>query len=675
MDIKAEARFLQQELTRHNYRYHVLDDPEISDARYDAMMSRLLALETEYPELSVPDSPTRRVGAPPLSAFETAPHSIPMLSLDNGFEDSHIKEFHRRTVKLLETDAVLYTVEPKLDGLAVELTYTGGILTRATTRGDGIMGEVVTENARTIRSIPLSINTGSASSFPSLLEVRGEVIIARPDFEDLNRQRLGDGDPLFANPRNAAAGSLRQLDSRITARRPLEIFIYGIGLAQGITFDTHSNMLDVLAGMGFRINPLIRRRLSIHGALLYFRELEAMRSGLPYDIDGMVIKVDDMDYQARLGIKSKSPRWAIAYKFPAMEETTRILDISVQVGRTGILTPVANLEPVSVGGVTVSRATLHNEDEINRKDIRIGDTVVIMRAGDVIPKVVKVIESLRTGDEVPFVMPLTCPVCSGPAKRIPGEAATKCINASCQAQLKERIRHFVSKPGFDMDGIGRKLVEQMVDKALLRSAADLFTLDRASLSSLDRMGDKSMDNILEAIEKSKQISLSRFLFSLGIDHTGETAAQILAEKLQTLEAIRTADPETLEVIEGIGPKTARAVHDFFRSPDNARILDAMLEAKVVITGNAGDFQIGTGTGVQGSSPLSGKRFVLTGTLETMTRSEAKQRLQALGASVSSSISAKTDFLVAGASPGSKLAKAHDLDVTVIDEKTLTRMIS
>ncbi len=666
--IAEEAADLQKALTRHNYRYHVLDDPEISDAEYDRMMNRLIAIEEEYPSLSSPDSPTRRVGAPPVEAFETAPHTLPMLSLDNGFEDADLFDFHNRIAKLLQKKDLLYIAEPKLDGVAVELRYDNGLLTLATTRGDGITGEVITENVKTIRSVPLSLFKTEHHGIPELLEVRGEVIINREDFAALNQYRLKMDQPVFANPRNAAAGSLRQLDSRITAKRPLNIFVYGAGAVKGLEYASHSELFKILQTFNFAVNPLIRDNLTIHEVLEHYKELEQKRKSLPYEIDGMVVKVDSLAYQQQLGIKKRSPRWAIAYKFPAVQETTTIVDIRVQVGRTGTLTPVALLEPVKVGGVIVSRATLHNEDEIAKKDIRINDTVLVERAGDVIPKVVKVIESRRNGTEKQFVMPKVCPVCAGEVKRIRGEAALKCINASCPAQRKERIVHFVSKGGFDIDGLGRKLVEKLVEEKMVASFADIFSLEKDGLAAMDRMADKSAGNLIQAIEKSKKISLPRFLFALGIDHTGENAAALLSDTFHTLENLRKADIDDIEKIDGIGPKTAAAVHDFFVSPENAAVLDQLLENGVEIleTEKKADHQ--------GKTALKGKQIVLTGKLETMTRSEAKKALENAGAKLVSSVSSKTDLVVAGESPGSKRDKAAHLGIKIIDETAFSALL-
>jgi len=647
--LKQEARQLQKELTEHSHRYHVLDNPIISDGEYDRKMARLLEIETRNPELSAADSPTKRVGAPPLDAFESAAHSIPMLSLDNAFEDADVLAFHARNIKNLEFEKIYYTAEPKLDGLAVELTYENGILIRA------------------IKSIPLRLKANK-EPLPALLEVRGEVIIIHADFERLNQTRLAKGEAVFANPRNAAAGSLRQLDSRVTATRPLTIFVYGVGKVRGLAFKTQAEMLAALKAFGFPVNEHIQTHISIQEVLRFYNRLAEIRSDLDYEIDGMVIKVDRMDMQQALGEKIKSPRWAIAYKFPAMQETTTILDIIVQVGRTGTLTPVALLEPTNVGGVIVSRATLHNADEIKRKDIRIGDKALVMRAGDVIPKVVKVIESARKGDERSFEMPDTCPVCNSPVRRLADETAIKCINVACRAQLTERIKHFVSKKGFDMDGVGKKSVDQLVNEGLIASFADLFTLDKKRLAALDRQAEKSVSNMLKAIEASKQISFPRFLFALGIDHTGENAARLLAGQFETLETLMAADKETLENIHGMGEKTAISVIQFFSNPENKQILAQIQAAGVEIQNDL--FARET----PADHPLSGKTLVLTGTLETLKRAEAKRRLQELGAKVTSSVSARTDFLVAGRDAGSKLKKAEALGVTVLDEAELSMLI-
>ncbi|MBU8848777.1 MAG: NAD-dependent DNA ligase LigA [Desulfobacterales bacterium] len=667
--IRKEARRLQKELTGHSYQYHVLDDPVISDIEYDMMLKRLIEIEEEFPQFSTPDSPTKRVGAPPLTGFDQAIHSIPMLSLDNAFKGQDVLDFHKRVVKNLNREDVLYTVEPKLDGVAVELKYENGILVQASTRGDGVTGEVITQNVRTIRSVPLKLHEGKIKAV-SLLEVRGEIIIKRTDFDRLNKIRLEKGENVFANPRNAAAGSLRQLDSKITASRPLDIFVYGTGLVQGIFFKSQSLMLDTLKEFGFPVNRHIKTGVTIDGVLKFYQELEILRGNLAYEIDGMVIKVDDISFQRQLGEKIKSPRWAIAYKFPAMQKTTTIKDIIVQVGRTGTLTPVAILESVNIGGVMVSRATLHNEDEIKRKDIRIGDKVLVMRAGDVIPKVVKIIESERKGNEISFEMPAYCPVCKSRIEKVKLDKShiNKCVNAGCQAQLKERIKHFVSKKAFDIDGLGKKIVVQLVDEGMLKSFADVFFLEKEKLAGLDRMAQKSAGNLVQSIEESKNISLRRFIYALGIDHTGENAAKLIAKKFSTLKDIMETSEEVLEEIKGIGPETASAVCKFFSNLENRAIIEEITSSGVIITNDSPSYTESR------DNPFNNKRIVLTGTLQNMPRSEAKKQLENLGASVTSGISSKTDFLIAGEKAGSKLAKAQTLGVDILDEDQFAALL-
>ncbi len=668
---KKEARKLQKELTEHSHRYHVLDDPVISDIEYDRMLKTLIEIEEVYPELSTPDSPTKRVGAPPLDAFEQARHSIPMLSLDNAFNDQDVLDFHKRIVKLIGTQSIKYTIEPKLDGVAVELKYENSLLIQATTRGDGVTGEVITDNVRTISSIPLKI---IGANSPELLEIRGEIIIKKNDFELLNKTRLEAGENLFANPRNAAAGSLRQLDSKITAQRPLDIFVYGLGLVKGQIFGdeflTQSQMLEHLKSFGFPVNPHIKSRMDVNGVLKAYQNLNNLRDDLDYEIDGMVIKVDDFKFQQQLGEKIKSPRWAIAYKFAAVQETTTIKDIIVQVGRTGTLTPVAVLDPVNVGGVMVSRATLHNEDEIKRKDIHIHDTVFVVRAGDVIPKVVNVVDSKRTGKEIPFEMPKNCPVCDSQIYRFKQGRShiNKCVNLSCQAQLKERIAHFVSKKAFNIDGMGKKIVDQLVDEGLLLSYSDLFLLQKQTLADLDRMGEKSADNLINAIEQSKKISLRRFIYALGIDHTGENAAKLICENFLTLNDVIKASSEKLTDIHGLGPETANAVKTFFSNQQNLDMLCHMIETGLELTNEQPAIIL------QQDHPLTGKRVVLTGTLQTVTRSQAKKMLEALGVKIISSVSSKTDYLIAGEKAGSKLEKAKKLGVQIVDEQQLKSLL-
>jgi len=663
--IIERVKELRQALHRHNYRYYVLDDPEISDAEYDRMMQELVGLEEEFPDLMSPDSPTLRVGAPPLDKFETIEHSIPMLSLENGFIDQDIIEFDRRIKRNLNTDSdIIYTAEPKLDGVAVELVYENGRLITASTRGDGFFGELITSNVRTIRTVPLRLHTEKEKKIPSLLEVRGEVFIGKDAFKRLNNERLDENLPPFANPRNAAAGSLRQLDSKITAKRPLEIFVYGVGRITDLVLESHWDTLYALQKLGFRINPHIRPKVTVKEVIDCYRELSEQRNLLPYDIDGMVIKVDSLNLQHRLGATSRSPRWAIAYKFKAVQETTQIIDIGVQVGRTGTLTPVAHLRPVNIGGVTVSRATLHNEDEITRKDIKIGDTVLVQRAGDVIPEVVKVITSKRTGEEKTFNMPLSCPVCDSSAIRSENEAASRCINTSCPAQVKERIKHFASKGAFDIDGLGDKLVEQLVEKKLLRSYADIFRLKEEVLRDLERMGSKSAANIVRAIEESKRITLNRFIYALGIRHAGEHVAGILAKCFESLEKLESATQDELVAIDGVGPVVAESIVEFFKKDENRKIVDDMIANEVQILRDNADKR---GT-------LAEKVFVLTGTLETLTRGEAKEVIENAGGKVTGSVSRNTDYLVAGASPGSKLKRAQELGVDIIDEETLKKLM-
>lgn len=664
-DIRKRAKALRDALNYHNYRYHVLDDPEVSDAEYDRLMVELGALEARWPELAVPESPTSRVGAPPLDKFDTVRHRVPMLSLDNAFSVNDVQEFDRRVRRVLDTDkAIFYTAEPKMDGIAVEVVYEDGRLTMASTRGDGIFGEVITDNVRTIRTVPLELVRGKDFAIPSLLEVRGEVFISKEGFAHLNRDRLKQGLAPFANPRNAAAGSLRQLDSRVTAERPLEIFFYGLGMLEGLEVKTQGEVLDRFRSLGLRVNPLIRSRIRIEEALTFYEELARMRHDLPYDIDGMVIKVDRLAYQATTGSTSRSPRWASAFKFAATQETTRLLGIEVQVGRTGTLTPVAHLEPVNVGGVRVSRATLHNQDDIERKDVRVGDTVLVQRAGDVIPEVVKVITSARTGAEQIFIMPGICPSCGTAVHRPDGEAAIRCLNADCPAQIKERIRHFASKAAFDIDGLGDKLIDQLVDNGLVKTFADIFHLESETLEALERMGKKSAKNLLSAIGDSKRVTLGRFLFALGIRNVGEHVARILASEMGTLEQFLRCNREELESIEGIGPIVADRIIEFLQKEENRSVVARLIDAGVTLERMEADEE----------ALLNGKIFVLTGTLSSLTRSEAKARIERAGGRVTGSVSGKTDYLLAGADPGGKLEKARRLGVEIIDEERFLEMV-
>jgi DNA ligase (NAD+) len=668
IDPQAESKIkeLREALHRHNYRYYVLDDPEISDAEYDRLMQELIRLEESNPQLVSPDSPSARVGAPPLTRFETISHTIPMLSLDNGFGDDDVLDFDSRVKKKLNTtDEIVYTAEPKMDGVAVELVYENGRLAAASTRGDGVNGELITANVKTIRAVPLLMHSsGRHYSVPSRLEVRGEVFIGIEAFRKLNEERVEHELQPFANPRNAAAGSLRQLDSRVTAGRPLDIYFYGVGTISDIVFESHRELLQSLKSWGFKINPLIRSGINIHESLEFYRELSEKRHRLPYDIDGMVIKVDSLRQQRVLGTTTRSPRWALAYKFEALQETTLVESVEVQVGRTGVLTPVAHLAPVNVGGAMVSRATLHNEDEVEKKDVRIGDTVLVQRAGDVIPEIVKVILSKRRGTEKKFRMPDACPVCGSQVVRPQGEAATRCINSSCSAQMKERIKHFASKGAFDIDGLGDKLINQLVDKGLLHSYADLFKLGEETVAGLDRMGAKSAANLVDAIEKGKRINFARFLYALGIRHIGEHVAVLLADRFNSLEALTNCSEDELTAIDGVGPVVAESIVNFFDQKQNRETVYRIIQSGVEI-----DFETR-----KKSRELEGRTFVLTGALDGMTRQQAADMIAAAGGKVSSSVSRSTDFVVAGKSPGSKLAKAQELGITIIDENSLEDLL-
>jgi DNA ligase (NAD+) len=662
--ITDRLRELRRQLHYHNHRYYVLDDPEISDAQYDRLLKELEGLESRYPDLITPDSPTQRVGARPLEKFETLPHTVPMLSLENAFNREEVREFDERIKRFLKrTEDLAYTVEPKMDGLAIELIYEEGLLLRSATRGDGVVGEDVTQNVRTIPAVPLRLLPGNTPA-PERLEIRGEVYLRLKDFREFNRKRLEAGEPAFANPRNAAAGSLRQLDPRVTAQRPLYFYAYGLGALAGLPFEGQGEILAALTQWGVPVNPQARRVQGIKAAWSFCREMEDLRHSLPYEIDGVVIKVDSLALQSELGVKSRSPRWALAFKFQPSQETTRILSIEVQVGRTGALTPVAILQPVAVGGVEVSRATLHNQDEIERKDIRIGDTVVVQRAGEVIPEVVKVVDGARPGRGMAFRLPTECPVCRSPVVRLPGEAAHRCINPNCSAQIKESIRHFASKGAMDIEGLGEKMVDQLVEKGLVRDYGDLYALTREALVPLERLADKSAGNLIEALERSKQASLSKFIFALGIRFVGEHVAVILAENLGALEALSAAQEEELLSIREVGPQVARSVRAFFDNPQNQKVVAKLLRGGVQLKAEK--------TG--GLKPLAGKTFVLTGRLARFTREEAKGKIEALGGKVAGSVSSKTNFLVAGEEPGSKLDKARELGVAILSEEDLIGLL-
>ncbi len=665
-ELQKKAAHLREQINYHNYRYYVLDDPEISDAEYDRLMRELIELEKAHPELATPDSPTQRIGGARLEGFEPVTHTLPLLSLDNSLNEAEIIEFDDRIRRNLGMSGDMeYVCEPKLDGLAVELVYENGLLTVASTRGDGYVGENVTQNIRTIKGVPLKLLTTFISP-PDRLEVRGEVILGLREFQELNRRRQEEGEPTFANPRNAAAGSLRQLDPAITAARPLDIFCYGVGQHIGLELKSQWQTLQTLKTLGLKVNPLARLVRGIKEVKDYHADLLQQRESLPYEIDGIVVKVNDFSLQERLGVKTKSPRWAIAYKFPAQQETTQILDIIVQVGRTGVLTPVAVMQPVQVGGVEVSRATLHNQDEIDRKDVRIGDWVVVQRAGDVIPEVVKVITTRRTGREKPYTLPKKCPVCGSETVRLEGEVAQRCINLACPAQVKERIYHFASKGAMDIDGLGDKLVDQLVEKGLVKDVADLYYLTRDELVSLERMAEKSADNLLAAIEASKKRPLNRLLFALGIRFVGEHVARVLVNSFKNLDNLQKATKEDLMQVYEIGPQVAESVVDFFANEENICILERLKKAGVEMKPLEDE--------EDAEKILAGKIIVFTGALQTFTRKEARELVELLGGRASSSVSKNTDFVVVGENPGSKATRAQELGVEIMSENDFRKLV-
>jgi DNA ligase (NAD+) len=666
LDPKQRADELCKLIEYHNHRYYVLDSPEISDAEYDDLFDELVKLETEHPELQTPDSPTQRVGAPPLDKFPSKKHSIPMLSLNKATTEDDFLDFNRRMRELIagEGGDIEYAVEPKYDGLAVELIYEKGVLVSGSTRGDGITGEEVTSNLRTVKAIPLRLNTDNP---PELLEVRGEVFIQKQDFEEFNKRRGDSGEELFANPRNMAAGSLRQLDSRVTASRPLRFIVYGIGLVEGLSFGGHYDTLKYLGSSGFKISEHLDKFDNVEKVERYYKRILSEREKLPYDIDGIVVKVDSYHQQEIAGELSRSPRWAIAWKFPPVQKTTVVENIDVQVGRTGTLTPVAHLKPVHVGGVTVSRATLHNEDEVKRKDVRVGDTVVVQRAGDVIPEVVKVIKERRTGKEKEFVMPDTCPVCGSHVERIGDEAAIKCTSLYCTAQLIERIFHFASRGAMDIEGLGYKTVETFMEKGIIKDIADLYHLreKKEEIIGIEGMGEKSFQNLVDGLEISKSRELPRIVYALGIFGVGENTANLLASHFGSIENLMAASEEDLQLVEGIGPVVARSVYSFLKDKTNIDILNKLRRSGVKFPESETKMKAG---------PLAGKTFVLTGTLTDFTRSRAKNVIESLGGKVSASISKKTDYVIAGESPGSKLDKARTLGVSILDETAFKKLI-
>ncbi len=670
MTVSEHARALRAEIEKHNYQYYVLDAPLISDAEYDRLFRELQALEAEHPQLVSKDSPTQRVGAAPLSEFVAVTHATPMLSLNNAFANAEVAAFDRRVREGLALDDAVddvdYSAEPKFDGLAVSLTYENGSLVRGATRGDGSSGEDVTANLRTLHSIPLHLQ---GNGWPTLLEVRGEVLLWRSDFEKMNSRQREQGEKEFVNPRNAAAGSLRQLDPRVTATRPLRFFAYGMGVAAGAGLPaTHSALLDRLGEWGFPVAAERRRVSGLGGLLGYYAEIGRRRESLPYAIDGVVYKVDDLAAQERLGFVSRAPRFAIAHKFPAEEAVTELLDISIQVGRTGALTPVARLAPVFVGGVTVTNATLHNEDEIRRKDLRIGDRVVVRRAGDVIPEVVRVRSEQRPATAREFRMPTSCPVCASRIVRNADEAVARCSGGLyCPAQRKQALLHFASRRAMDIEGLGDKLVEQLVDGAVVRTPADLYRLGLLALASLERMAEKSASNLLAAIEQSKQTTLERFIYALGIRNVGEATARDLARHFGSLDRLLAADAGQLLQVPDVGPIVAQSICQFCSEPHNLEVIEQLRAAGVVW--REGEALLPAG------GALAGKIFVLTGTLPVLTRDVAKAMIEAAGGKVSSSVSKKTDFVVAGSEAGSKLEKAQLLGLPVIDEERLRALVN
>jgi len=675
-DVSARAAELRRLLEYHNHRYYVLDDPELTDAEYDALFRELQALEREHPELDDPNSPTRRVGGTVREGFEKRRHSLRMYSLDNAFDVDEWRAFIERIRREEPHAPLAFWTDPKLDGLAVEVVYENGRLAAALTRGDGETGEVITENMRTVRNLPLELKLEPGGQAPELLEVRGEVVMLKKDFHALNDRQEEEGEKVFANPRNAAAGSVRQLDSKITAGRPLRFMAYAVGAARwrggaqapSEHWKVHSEVMEALAGYGFTIPVGAQRIEHPDGVAAYYERLSEERDGLPFEIDGVVAKLDDLELQAALGFTARFPKWAMALKFPAHQATTRLEAIEIQVGRTGVLTPVARLAPVSVGGVTVSNATLHNEDEIRAKELLVGDTVVIQRAGDVIPEVVRPVKEERTGRETPFEFPRICPVCHTDAVRLEGEVAWRCVNASCPAVVAQSIVHFVSKAGLDIQGVGKKLVETLVREGRVASPADLFDLGAGELALMERMGTKSAANAVAAIEEAKKAPLDRLLAAMGIRHVGEQTAKVLAGAFRDLDELAAASEEALTALPDIGPEVAASIRAFFANEDNRALLERFRKAGLWPVAEPAAQGAGQG-------PLAGKTFLFTGTLEGMSRPQAAKLAEAAGADVAKTISKKVDYLVAGDKAGSKLDKARALGLTVLDQEQFMRLIA
>ena len=666
--IRKKTESLRELIRHHNYRYHVLDDPEVPDIEYDRLMQELLTLETEYPELVTPDSPTQRVGAAPVAAFGTVKHELPMLSLGNAFSEDELRDFHRRVLDKLELEnssKVTYAAEPKLDGAAVSLLYVDGVLTQGATRGDGTTGEDITHNVRTIEAVPLRL---MGKGFPKRLEIRGEIFMPKAGFEAYNAKARAAGDKVFVNPRNAAAGSLRQLDPKQTAARPLDMYAYSVGVVEGGKLaNRHSEIIDQLQQWGVKVCPERRVVTGIEGCLKFYDDIGKRRNALAYEIDGVVYKVDSLALQNELGFISRAPRWAIAHKFPAQEELTEVLGVEFQVGRTGAVTPVARLKPVFVGGVTVSNATLHNIDELHRKDVRVGDTVIVRRAGDVIPEVASVVLSRRQKGARRVQLPKKCPVCGSQVVKEDGETVARCTGGLyCAAQRAESLKHFVSRRAFDIEGFGSKLIEQLVSIDRIKTPADIFQLTRQELGELDRMGDKSAEKLVASIERSKQTTLARLLFALGIREVGEATAASIAAHYGRLENVLSASEEELQTIDDVGPVVAARLRTFFDEKHNVDEI-SRLQQYGVTWPELDPVQ------TKADGALSGKTFVITGTLPTMTRDEAKDLIRSLGGKVAGSVSKKTDYLVAGEKAGSKLAKAEQLGISVLSESDLQRL--
>lgn len=664
-DITKEIAELRDKIRFHEHRYYELDDPEISDFEFDKLLARLKELEQQHPELLTPDSPTQRVGGEPSSEFPKVRHSVRMMSLDNTYSVDDLRDFDRRVRELAGRDRVEYVAELKLDGLSMALTYQDGTLEHGVTRGDGTVGEDVTANIRTIHSVPLRLDARKLKAIgnPARLEVRGEVIMTRKAFEQANAQREAAGEPKFANPRNSAAGSIRQLDPRIVAERKLDMFVYYLQVKGVEPLAQHAQALETLGAMGFKVNPHWRRCPAFDDLLAYIQEWETKRHELAYEIDGIVVKVNDVRLWEELGATSKSPRWAVAYKYPARQATTRVNDIRAQVGRTGTLTPVADLEPVDVGGVTVSHATLHNMDEVERLGVKIGDTVLIQRAGEVIPQVLKVVEHAEDGRK--FVMPEKCPVCGEDVRRAEGEVAYRCVNNACPARLKESLLHFAGRRAMNIDGLGEALVDQLVDQGLVRDVAGLYKLTHQQLADLERMGKKSAQNLLDEIARSRQVELARVIYALGIRFVGERTAQLLANHFGSLDKLATATDEELVKAEEVGPRIAEAIREFFQEKRNLEVIGKLREAGL---------QFKQAQTRKADGKLAGKQFVLTGTLPIYSRDQAKQMIEDAGGRVVGSVSKKTDYVVVGADAGSKLDKARALGVKTVDEAGLREML-